>query len=128
MIDENINRDGYTLEDITAPRYKIGDLARIFDVTTETIRYYERIGIIKAYRSESGTRYFDATSVITIFLLRYKQVCGFENYEIVNQQRKSTLKEMEEAIIRKKEQLEREKQQEKAQKNKTKKEKNKKRH
>jgi len=84
-------RDGYTLEDITAPRYKVGDLANILNVTTETIRYYEKMGIIEAFRNESGTRYFGSDALFSLCMMKYKQLYGFSNQEIALHQENAPL-------------------------------------
>ena len=103
--DDYWNRDGYKIKDITRPRYRVGDLATIFNVSTETIRYYERIGIIESYRSESNIRYFDSTSIFTLFMLRYKQLYGFSNTEIAEHQNNASLKEVHDQLNEKKEAL-----------------------
>lgn len=41
-------------------KYKISDFAKTFGLSTESIRYYERIGLIKSYRDqENNYRYYD---------------------------------------------------------------------
>lgn len=40
-------------------RYKIGDLARLFNLSTESIRHYERQGLIHPQKAEgSSYRYY----------------------------------------------------------------------
>ena len=42
-------------------RYKIGDLARLFNLSTESIRHYERQGLIHPQKAEgSSYRYYQA--------------------------------------------------------------------
>jgi DNA-binding transcriptional MerR regulator len=43
---------------------KVGEVARIFGVSTQTIRDWEKIGLVKvAYRTPGKTRYFAASEV-----------------------------------------------------------------
>ena len=43
---------------------RIGQLAKMLGTTTKTIRFYERIGLLKAaVRSDSGYRYYDNAAV-----------------------------------------------------------------
>ena len=39
------------------PQHKIGDVATMASVSVDTLRYYEKIGLLKnIYRNESGVR------------------------------------------------------------------------
>ncbi len=38
--------------------YSISELAKHFEITTRTIRYYEEIGLLNPHRSEGGQRLF----------------------------------------------------------------------
>lgn len=41
-------------------KYKISEFAKTFGLSTESIRYYEKIGLIKSYRNEENNyRYYD---------------------------------------------------------------------
>lgn len=41
-------------------KYKISEFAKTFGLSTESIRYYEKIGLIKSYRNEGNNyRYYD---------------------------------------------------------------------
>ncbi len=45
--------------------YRIGDLARMCNVTVRTIRYYESLGLLKSdFRSSGGQRYYSEADVI----------------------------------------------------------------
>jgi len=63
----------------------IGELAKKADVSIDTIRYYEREGLIEPVSvRESGYREFDKSSVKTInFVVRAKDL-GFSLKEICN--------------------------------------------
>jgi DNA-binding transcriptional MerR regulator len=62
---------------------RIGDLARLADVPTSTIRYYERIGLLgpKA-RSGAGYRLYSEQSVDEVQFIRRAQALGFSLPEI----------------------------------------------
>ena len=49
-----MNRERYDTE----PRYVISVAARILDVHTHTLRYYERVGIIEPRRSRGNVRLY----------------------------------------------------------------------
>ncbi len=49
-----MNRDEYDTE----PRYVISVAARMLDVHTHTLRYYERVGIIEPRRSRGNVRLY----------------------------------------------------------------------
>ena len=49
-----MNRDRYDTE----PRYVISVAARILDIQTHTLRYYERVGIIEPRRSQGYIRLY----------------------------------------------------------------------
>ena len=49
-----MNKDRYDME----PRYVISVAARMLDVQTHTLRYYEKVGIIEPYRSQGNVRLY----------------------------------------------------------------------
>lgn len=49
-----MNRDEYD----TDPRYVISVAARMLDVQTHTLRYYERVGVIEPRRSRGNVRLY----------------------------------------------------------------------
>lgn len=61
----------------------IGQVARETDVKIQTIRYYERIGLIpKAPRRESGYRKFSTDDILRIQFIKHAQAAGFLLKEI----------------------------------------------
>src|SRR5260370_24715664 len=61
----------------------IGKLAALADTSTDTLRYYEREGLIKpADRTESGYRLYDKDSTRRIHFIKQAQHCGFTLTEI----------------------------------------------
>lgn len=49
-----MNKDRY----YTEPRYVISVAARMLDIQTHTLRYYERVGVIEPYRSRGNIRLY----------------------------------------------------------------------
>ena len=45
------------------PRYVISIAARIVGIETHTLRYYERLGLIRPYRSEGNIRYYSESDI-----------------------------------------------------------------
>lgn len=63
--------------------YRIGELAKKCNVNKETIRYYERIGIIPApFRTDSGYRVYSEHIVDRLKFIKRMQELGFTLNEI----------------------------------------------
>ena len=63
---------------------KIGQLARAADVHIQTLRFYERKGILKAGgRTEKGYRLYDPDDVIRIRFIKQAQKLGFSLREVI---------------------------------------------
>jgi MerR family Zn(II)-responsive transcriptional regulator of zntA len=61
----------------------IGKLAALAQTSTDTLRYYEREGLIEpADRTESGYRLYDKDSARRIHFIKQAQHCGFTLTEI----------------------------------------------
>ena len=61
----------------------IGKLAALAETSTDTLRYYEREGLIEpADRTESGYRLYDKDSARRIHFIKQAQHCGFTLTEI----------------------------------------------
>lgn len=59
-------------------RYRIGELADLFGMTKEGVRYLERQGIIRSERdAENGYRYFSREEIIRLKQIRRYQGFGF---------------------------------------------------
>jgi len=52
------------------PWFKIGEVARKLDIAVETIRMYEREGLLLPHKTESGQRLFDDSDVHWITCIR----------------------------------------------------------
>jgi DNA-binding transcriptional MerR regulator len=64
-------------------RMKIGELARICGLGIETLRYYERLGLLDcSSRSASGYRLFEPDAIERLEFIRKAQALGFTLLEI----------------------------------------------
>ncbi len=61
---------------------KIGDVARQLKIPASTIRYYERMGLIRPQPRVSGRRRFDAESLQTLQFIKLAQTAQFSIQEI----------------------------------------------
>lgn len=67
----------------TMQNLSIGQVAKEADVNIQTIRYYERVGLIpKAQRKESGYRQFSIDDILRIQFIKHAQAAGFLLKEI----------------------------------------------
>lgn len=61
---------------------KIGAVAKNLDIPASTIRYYERIGLIKPPPRVSGRRHFDMEMLQTLRFIKLAQAARFSIEEI----------------------------------------------
>ncbi len=61
---------------------QIGEIAKAANVSTDTIRFYERRGLIASQRRANGYRDFPAETVQAIEMIRKAQAMGFSLSEI----------------------------------------------
>ena len=62
---------------------RIGELASLVDVTTEAVRYYERVGLLaEPNRTPSGYRTYDESVLERLRFIRSAQTVGFSLGEI----------------------------------------------
>ncbi|WP_191089547.1 MerR family transcriptional regulator [Paenibacillus spiritus] len=93
-------------------KYTRGELARRTGLHSETLRYYEQLGLIPApARSESGYRIYGEETEIRLGFIRDAKAHGFSLKEIAKALSLSggslTLEDFEALIARKKERLDR---------------------
>ena len=63
--------------------FSIGKLARAANVSADTVRYYERVGLLSAPpRAKSGYRAYSAADVRRLILIRRAREIGFSIEEI----------------------------------------------
>lgn len=61
----------------------IGKLALRVDVTTDTVRYYEKEGLLApARKTDAGYRLYDDTAIRRLRFIKQAQHCGFSLVEI----------------------------------------------
>lgn len=62
---------------------RIGEIATRCGVTIDTLRYYERIGLLaRASRTSGGFRLFDHTAIERVLFIKEAQELGFSLHEI----------------------------------------------
>jgi MerR family mercuric resistance operon transcriptional regulator len=65
------------------PDFTIGELARVTGVNFETIRYFERLGLLpEAARTEHGHRRFGAEHAKRLVFIRHARELGFSQDEV----------------------------------------------
>ena len=68
-------------------KYKIGELAKLLNISTNTVRRYENQGYIHAVRNEdSGYRYYDEDGVFDITNIRLLRKYGFPHEKLLEMQ------------------------------------------
>lgn len=66
-----------------ARRYLIGDVSRILGLARETLRYYERCGIVVPWKDpETGYRYYDPVQINHLMLCKMYRQMGMSSAEI----------------------------------------------
>ena len=60
----------------------ISDVAKEFNVTTRTIRYYEELGLLKPIRNASNRRFYGAADCAKLKLIQRGKQYGFQLDEI----------------------------------------------
>ena len=89
----------------------IAEVAKKYDLTTDTIRYYERIGLIPAIpRTENGIRTFDEESCKWIEFIKCMRSAGMEieillEYVNLFKQGKTTVKSRKKLLEEQREKL-----------------------
>ena len=65
------------------PQHKIGDVATTAGVSVDTLRYYEKIGLLKnIYRNESGVRLYSDKDISQLNFIKRAQRMNFSLDEI----------------------------------------------
>ncbi len=62
--------------------YKIGEIANLYGIGTDSLRYYEEIGILKPARDVNGYRMYNIGDIRTLNILRELRSIGFSMEEI----------------------------------------------
>jgi DNA-binding transcriptional MerR regulator len=61
---------------------RIGEVAALFDVTTKTLRHYEKLGLLDPEREENGYRLYGPEDVLGVQRIRQLQSLGLSLQEI----------------------------------------------
>lgn len=62
--------------------YKIGEISNLYGIGTDSLRYYEKIGILKPKRDSNGYRMYNINDIRTLNILRELRKIGFSLKEI----------------------------------------------
>lgn len=62
--------------------YKIGEISKLYNIGTDSLRYYEEIGILKPSRDENGYRMYSVNDIRTLNILRELRSIGFSMADI----------------------------------------------
>lgn len=57
--------------------YKIGEISRLFHISTDTLRYYESIGLLKPTRTENNYRFYRTAEIWKLNVIRDLRDLGF---------------------------------------------------
>ena len=69
----------------TEKRYRIGDIARLLAISADTLRYYEKIGLLpRVGRSGAGLREYGERDVSLLRFIQRAQKMGFSLAEIAH--------------------------------------------
>ncbi len=64
--------------------YKIGDLKQLLGISADTLRYYEKIGLLSVSRTESGIRQYDKSDISRLRFIKRAQKMNFSLAEIAD--------------------------------------------
>ena len=88
-------------------RYRIGEISRLLGISPQSIRFYEKYGILAgAINEENGYRWYDIGSIYTLLSSRQYQNCGFSLGEASEMLRCSTAAQARKAYKKKERELE----------------------
>ncbi len=62
--------------------YKIGEISNLYNIGTDSLRYYEELGILKPQRDSNGYRMYSISDIRTLNILRELRSIGFSMGEI----------------------------------------------
>lgn len=62
--------------------YKIGEISKLYGIGTDSLRYYEELGILHPRRDSNGYRMYSISDIRTLNILRELRSIGFSMQEI----------------------------------------------
>ncbi|HCU33679.1 MAG TPA: MerR family transcriptional regulator [Ruminococcaceae bacterium] len=72
----------FNMEDAMKNEYRIKELAQLYGVGTDTLRYYERLGLIRPRRGENGYRLYSLQDIYRLTIIRDLRQLGFSTDRI----------------------------------------------
>ena len=78
--------------------YTIGEIAKLYHIGTDSIRYYERKGLLEPIRGENGYRYYDARCIWRMNVIRSMRSLGVPVERICTYFQKRTAQTTEEML------------------------------
>lgn len=63
-------------------QYRIGEVSRLFGIGQDSLRYYERLGIVVPKREDNGYRAYDLDDMFTLSLIKDLRLLGFSMQQI----------------------------------------------
>lgn len=66
----------------TKETYQIGELSKLYGIGTDSLRYYEKIGILNPKRGANNYRMYNISDIIKLNILRELRAIGFSLKEI----------------------------------------------
>ncbi len=57
--------------------YTIHEIAELYGVGTDALRYYERLGLIRPRRAQNGYRIYDLNDIYRLTIIRDLRTLGF---------------------------------------------------
>lgn len=72
-------------------KYKIGEVAKLLDSTTQTLRFYEQEGVITPQKSQNGTRYYTESDIIRLIAFKRFQLMDFTVRDVAEHFRRGRL-------------------------------------
>ena len=87
--------------------YKIGEVAKLLGISSETVRYYEREGVIQSQKIDqgSGYRYYEALDINALMRVRMYRNYGFTLQEAKEMLNFCTLEDIAKRLEDKKREL-----------------------
>ena len=62
--------------------YKIGEISRLYGIGTDSLRYYEELGILKPRRDQNGYRLYSLKDIYKLNVIRDLRLLDFSMEQI----------------------------------------------
>jgi DNA-binding transcriptional MerR regulator len=86
-------------------RYTQKDVCRAFDIKRDTLRHYERLGIIEPEVAENGYRYYDDWQINLLWEAKRYQAMGFSLAQIRDILHRDSLADVQKRVSERERQL-----------------------